>query len=487
MSLNPQSIVICMGGPEARDRTLEAELEKLGLLPSTRWLSAVDGHRLPPLGPWTVEGLTASAWFNWEDPYSGRAMTLGEVGCALSHVRCWQMAAEADQPTLVLEEDARLRPGCEGWFQAALDDLEMLQDWELCYLARLNAPQRPSSLVGRYIHRVDYQPSWGLAYLLSPRGAQRLLQTPWKEHLAPADEVLPACFGLHANQDFHRIYHQPKATMVTATHQNLFAPRDSSPSHSRTERSAPVHYRDNGLVAFTGATQDRPELRRLQLTAARYAVNLTVLEITEEQAGGQPRQERGDQPFHRVQTALEELAEDQVVLFLKNCEEVVVTGHVSQILATYRKLEAGVVFAAQRFFAAEPELADRFPETDGPWRFLQPGCFIGRAGELRALFRKPVTNNDDELRHFSRLLLSGEHDIALDTGCRIFQCINGTLAQLQVDSGRGRLYNKHHQTWPAIVHASGPFREWLDQDGRPVGGRWRGSYELNQPPGPSGS
>ena len=474
MKTPPATTVICMGGHQARDRELERQLARLDLAP--RWLEAVEGRKLPPLGPWTVADLTAQAWFNWVDPYSGRTLTLGEVGCTLSHVLCWQQAAQADHPTLILEEDARLRDGCEGWLPAVLDDLEMLPHWDLCYLSQRNPLAQVGALVGRYIHRVSYQPIWTLAYLVSPQGAQRLLASPWNQYLVPSDDLIPACFGIHGQELLNHHYNKTQGTMVAASHQNVFVPRENAFAQSQTERSIPVHYPDNGLVAFTVATEDRPELRRLQKTAARYAVNLTVLGMGQPWRGGDmARQAGGGQKVNLLRPALEDLAEDQIVLFMDGYD-VVVTGHVRRILASYEQLGTAVVFAAEPFCWPDRELADRYPETDSPWRFLNSGCFIGRAGALRQLLSKPIADADDDQLYYTRQFLSGEHDIVLDTGCLIFQCLNGSLDSMEVDRARGALYNRHHKSWPAVVHANGPVGEWLEKEGAPVGGRSRGVY-----------
>ena len=50
------------------------------------------------------------------------------------------------------------------------------------------------------------------------------------------------------------------------------------------------------------------------------------------------------------------------------------------------------------------------------------------------------------------------------------------MADVDVDQGRGMIVNSRFETWPAVVHANGPTKEWLEGDGRAVGGRWRQYY-----------
>ena len=59
---------------------------------------------------------------------------------------------------------------------------------------------------------------------------------------------------------------------------------------------------------------------------------------------------------------------------------------------------------------------------------------------------------------------------------RIFQCLNHALEDVQVDHGRGMIFNRRFETWPVAVHANGPTKDWLEGEGRAVGGRWRHFY-----------
>ena len=47
----------------------------------------------------------------YEDPYHHRQMTMGEVGCFLSHYRIWErMVKENLTEVLILEDDIRFEP-----------------------------------------------------------------------------------------------------------------------------------------------------------------------------------------------------------------------------------------------------------------------------------------------------------------------------------------------------------------------------------------
>lgn len=47
----------------------------------------------------------------YEDPYHHRQMTMGEIGCFLSHYTIWQQIVEKQQKeVLILEDDIRFEP-----------------------------------------------------------------------------------------------------------------------------------------------------------------------------------------------------------------------------------------------------------------------------------------------------------------------------------------------------------------------------------------
>jgi len=100
-------------------------------------------------------------------------MTPGERGCAMSHVRAWQLVASivTDVPVLILEDDAVF---AKGFVRRATGLLACVpEDTDALYLGYIKgAPWRCKVAPGLY--EAEYL--WTtVAYLLWPRGAQKLL------------------------------------------------------------------------------------------------------------------------------------------------------------------------------------------------------------------------------------------------------------------------------------------------------------------------
>jgi len=357
-----------------------------------------------------------------------------------------------------------------------LNDLSFL-DFHLAYLAQRNTPP-PKMLAGRHIHLVDYHPLWTLAYLLAPDAATYLLNLPWHDHLVPADELLPAAFGLNSNPKLIDIFYQ-KPGLVVASHQRIFTMQGGSES-SQTEKSQPIHDVSASPQIFTVASDDTPDLQLLLETATRYGGDITVLGLGKPWKGGDMKAgPGGGQKVQLLKAALKRIKDDDQPVLFCDGYDVIFTRHVADIMEEWRaSFDEQLVFAAEVTCWPDAKLADAYPNPDleNPYRFLNSGLFLGKAGDVKALLRPPIKVQDDDHLYFTKQFLSQKIPILLDRECRIFQCLNHAGADLFVDDGRGILHNHRHDSWPGVIHANGPSKSLLDGDGAAVGGRWRRYY-----------
>ncbi|KAL7978504.1 hypothetical protein Chor_004321 [Crotalus horridus] len=155
--------------PDRRQRMLEAlyELEIDPLVVDAidgRWLmgyvvfSNLEGlpcPREPTLGALnssSIKKLGIDLLPGYYDPFSGRTLTKGEVGCFLSHHHVWK--------------------------------------------------EIPNLVVPKYSY-------WTLAYVLSRRGAQKLVQARPLSKILPVDEFLPIMYDKHPNRDLRAFSVRP--------------------------------------------------------------------------------------------------------------------------------------------------------------------------------------------------------------------------------------------------------------------------------------
>ncbi|XP_047445432.1 procollagen galactosyltransferase 2 [Mugil cephalus] len=148
----------------------------------------------------------------YKDPYSGRVLTRGEVGCFLSHYNIWRQAVEQElQQVLVLEDDVRFEPGFHGRVVAVMDDVVRAGlDWDLIYVGRKRLQVKEPELwvkgVRNLVHP-DYS-YWTLGYVLSLNGAKKLLQANPLNKMLPVDEFLPVMFNKHPNDEYMQYFEQ---------------------------------------------------------------------------------------------------------------------------------------------------------------------------------------------------------------------------------------------------------------------------------------
>ena len=127
-----------------------------------------------------------------------RRLTVGDVGCTLSHVGVWQRAlAEGVQVAAVFEDDARPRQGA---LQAALDEGELARangvDWHLLYIHSSKYERRPEAAVeGTRLVRAAHRKLTD-AYLISAEGMRAALAANLHATgVFPIDDFLPALYG----------------------------------------------------------------------------------------------------------------------------------------------------------------------------------------------------------------------------------------------------------------------------------------------------
>uniref|UniRef100_A0A674NT14 Collagen beta(1-O)galactosyltransferase 2b n=1 Tax=Takifugu rubripes TaxID=31033 RepID=A0A674NT14_TAKRU len=164
----------------------------------TYWIRALNTSQLQALG---IEMLP-----QYKDPYSGRVLTRGEIGCFLSHHSIWTQVLERGlKQVLVLEDDVRFEPRFKRRLQAIMDDIDRAQlDWDLIYIGRKRMQvQQPEQSVDGVNNLVEADYSyWTLGYALSQQGARKLLAADPFTKMLPVDEFLPVMYNKHPNTEY---------------------------------------------------------------------------------------------------------------------------------------------------------------------------------------------------------------------------------------------------------------------------------------------
>uniref|UniRef100_A0A4W4GZG1 procollagen galactosyltransferase n=1 Tax=Electrophorus electricus TaxID=8005 RepID=A0A4W4GZG1_ELEEL len=142
----------------------------------------------------------------YSDPYHGRPLTKGELGCFLSHYNIWKEIVERGLRTsLVIEDDLRFEIFFKRRLQNLMREVESKGlDWDLIYIGRKRMQvDRPEKAVHNVHNLVEADYSyWTLGYMMSLQGAKKLLKAEPLTKMLPVDEFLPIMFNKHPVSDY---------------------------------------------------------------------------------------------------------------------------------------------------------------------------------------------------------------------------------------------------------------------------------------------
>ncbi|XP_038230096.1 inactive glycosyltransferase 25 family member 3 isoform X2 [Dermochelys coriacea] len=185
--------------PDRRHRMLSS-LYELEIDPQV--VDAVDGSALNSSD---IKILGVDLLPGYYDPFSGRTLTKGEVGCFLSHYYIWkEIVARGLEKSVVFEDDVRFEAYFKVRLTRLMEELEWAQlDWDLIYLGRkqMNSEDEEPVEDVRNLVVAEYS-YWTLAYIVSQRGAQKLIAAEPLSKMLPVDEFLPIMYDKHPNEDY---------------------------------------------------------------------------------------------------------------------------------------------------------------------------------------------------------------------------------------------------------------------------------------------
>lgn len=166
-------------------------------------IAAVDGKAMNAS---EVQALGIEMLPGYKDPYHGRPLTKGELGCFLSHYNIWKEIVERGLKTsLVIEDDLRFEVFFKRRLQTLLQEVEVEGlDWDLIYIGRkrMQVDHREKAVPNvRNLVEADYS-YWTLGYMMSLQGAKKLLKAEPLKRILPVDEFLPVMFNKHPVQAY---------------------------------------------------------------------------------------------------------------------------------------------------------------------------------------------------------------------------------------------------------------------------------------------
>ncbi|XP_078041605.1 glycosyltransferase 25 family member [Augochlora pura] len=220
-------------------------------------VDAIDGRTLKQS---ILSDLGVEVMPEYSDPYHDRPMTMGEIGCFLSHYIIWSEVIENDFETvIILEDDVRFEPFFRQKLKYILTELDNLNIvWDLVYLGRkrLMEDAEPSIEGSKYLVRAAYS-YWTLGYILSRSGAKKLVEAEPLKRLVPVDEYLPILANTHPKKEWKE--HYPKRDLIILSANPLLI----HPTHYTGDEGY-ISDTENSTIIFldesTSKSKEREEL-----------------------------------------------------------------------------------------------------------------------------------------------------------------------------------------------------------------------------------
>jgi hypothetical protein len=390
----------------------------------------------------------------WRDPLLKRTMTNTEVGCFISHFRCWEAIVATNQPAIIFEDDIELIQSLD---IPRYEDL--LRRYELLYLGYREMDSSGVKNNGDLL--VPSYPYLLSSYALTPDGARKLINTHIKNTIIPVDEYVPIMLGYnHGNN--------PNATSVLNHHVKQFEKYDKlsaiafrDPHVKQLSRSVLGSDIESGIkmsqttYVITVAT-DESKARLLTMSANRHGVQLKNIGAGVEWTGGDMTRPGGGQKINLVKAFLAGIDDASTVLFVDGYD-VVINDNTATVIERFQDMPADVVIAAEKNCWPSKDMSVLFPESHTEYKYPNSGMYVGKAWALKKLFDANLEDSEDDQLFLQKQFLKQDTlgiKAILDVENYIFQCIAGASADVVVKSNK-QLLNTATRCCPCILHGNG--------------------------------
>jgi len=134
---------------------------------------------------------------------------------------------------------------------------------------------------------------------------------------------------------------------------------------------------------------------------------------------------------------------------------------ITEILLKYDFMKnPSLLVSGEKTIYPFPDFANLFPDDGGPYRFMNPGNFLGTIDAVLAALNacKPFYNiqNNDQAHWMLAYRQGTLPPIVVDTKARIFQTMADCKFEKEFKLGKNGLYNIKTDSYPCIVHFNGP-------------------------------
>ena len=368
---------------------------------------------------------------NWIDPILNTPLTKGEVGCFLSHWKAWKQCIKANEPCLILEDDAIVTE------RFSYDDLYKLkgQGYNFVYLG-WKEMEKSIPIDDKFVKPV--YPYWGLAYMITPESAKILTKGHIIRNIIPVDEYLPK---------------KIEELNVVAYKENVIVPRSREDGGSNINPTCRYDYFVDFDTHVCTVATDEEKAHKLLSSARKQKVEITNLGKGVKWEGGTMEGQGGGHKINLVKEYIKDKKDSDVLLFLDGYDTFL-SDSTDEIISRYIEFSHSIVFSSERFCWPDErhgsELKALNTNQNTPYQYLNSGVYVGRIGELKKLFTDPIENYEDDQLYVQKQLLRGKCDIVCDVEGYMF-----STHEPQITKKNGQLFNPITKCYTCAYHGNG--------------------------------
>ena len=222
----------------------------------------------------------------WHDPSSNKAMTCGEVGCALSHYLVWceiLQLVESKKLTesskiLIVEDDIIFPDNFANELKTCMSEINV--QYDMLYIHRKPLALDTEIKISAHIH-IPNKSYWLCSYVLTWSGAKKLVSGKYLDNLIPVDEFVPIMYGCRVF-GYENLFSQCQKIDCLAVVPGLVRLKSDAFLCSETYHSMPYlqNYSDkNVLLLYTGPTKNDP-YDRFTKYCKIYGIDNDIIETT---------------------------------------------------------------------------------------------------------------------------------------------------------------------------------------------------------------
>ena len=463
LMLNTKLFVINMKKHNDRNLKMKKQLETFNLY-NWQIFNGVDGNNLN-----TTVLKKNNIKLAQENGYyiSNRNMTVGEIGCSLSHLSVYNHCIKNNiNIACILEDDVIVPPD----FDEQLNYIYTYSshfNWDIIYLGRkiMNFGKKDEEFnlqcpINVFDNKfvISGNSWWTCGYIINTKGMTKIVNSKYLQNLIPIDEALQI-MGQKVENSLFNEYCIKEPLKIFALEKSIIHPNNNAFQESSTELSKPINLVDNRLLVIGVATDQTHGLHRFIDSCKYYGIRHDIIGLDTTWKGGNMSQGPGGaHKIHLLYDYIKTIDENQLIL-VSDTYDVIFTGNSDQIIRSFITYDTDILFATESTCWPDQSKQDMYPNVDTLYKYLNSGGFIGKVDKILLLLHDIHSlqyNYDDQLYYTEKYLNSNKDvKIKLDHQCLIFQ----TSEFDHLTFGNNKLYNNYTDTYPLHFHGNGAFKK----------------------------